>query len=352
MRLGKSSVEISRVVLGCMWAENTSEAEIQRIVHAAYDAGITAFDTAPLYGFHSSEQIIGRALKDRRDRVQLLTKAGLSWDDDHGEVLFEFQDASGRRRAVRKDSRPEKLVSEVESSLKRLGTDVIDLLQIHHPDSSTPLEDSLGALSRLVEQGKVRALGVSNFSPPQLARAQAVLAGESPLAALQCEYNLIERWPEHELVDLCGRHELALLAYSPLAKGVLAGARSRGPARSRASDGSLYGQPLVRPLIQAAVADTLAPLAARHGVEAGEIALAWLLASGPSHAVVVGASSAEQACRNARAQAVTLSASEVRSLRARFARLDLPLKALKRALALPGISRASRLARRVLSKLR
>jgi aryl-alcohol dehydrogenase-like predicted oxidoreductase len=200
MRLGKSSLEISRVVLGCMWPDRLSEPEIERLIHVAFDAGITSFDSAPLYGFHGSERILGRALRDRRDKVQILTKAGLCWDSTHGTVLFEFTDEGGTRRAVRKDSRPAQLVAEVEASLKRLGTDVIDLLQIHHPDDQTPLEESLSTLADLVKMGKVRALGVSNFSPAQLAQASAFLAAKAPLAALQCEYNLLERWPESELL--------------------------------------------------------------------------------------------------------------------------------------------------------
>lgn len=348
MRLGKSSVEISRVVLGCMWPERLDEAAITRIVHAAFDAGITAFDTAPLYGFHSSEPILGRALRDRRDKVQLLTKAGLRWDDSHGDVLFEFSDASGTRRAVRKDSRPAQLIAEVEASLKRLGTDVIDLLQIHHPDPHTPLEESLDALSTLVKAGKVRALGVSNFSPAQLGRSIGLLANTTPLATLQCEYNLIERWPELQLLPSCQLHDVALLAYSPLAKGMLSGRRGRGP---RASDDSFYGHPLVRPLLEAAVRDALAPLAARQHVGVGEIALAWLLASDPSNAVVVGASSEQQARDNARALQVQLAAHDVASVRARFTALDTPLRTIRRALQLPLVARVDNVARRLLHKL-
>lgn len=349
MRLGKSGLEISRVVLGCMWPERLDAAGVARLVHAAHDAGITAFDTAPLYGFHSSEELLGRAVRDRRQKVQLLTKAGLSWDGTHGEILFEIFDAAGKRLAVRKDSRPATLVAEVEGSLKRLGTDVIDLLQIHHPDPHTPLEDSLGALSELVRQGKVRTLGVSNFSPAQLERACTQLAHTTPLGALQCEYNLLEQWPERELSAVCQKHELALLAYSPLAKGVLSTAR--GPTHGRASEYSFYGHPLARALIARAVHDTLAPLAAQHRIEASTLALAWLLAAAPYNAVIAGASSSQQAVENARAQQVTLSASEVATLRTRFRRLEKPLRVLRRMLELRGVSRVDRLARRLLQKL-
>ena len=349
MHLDKSSIEISRVVLGCMWSERLSESEVVRLIHAACDAGVTSFDTAPLYGFHSSERILGRALRDRRAKVQILTKAGLRWDGTHGGVLFEFTDEGGIRRAVRKDSRPAQLVADVEASLTRLGTDVIDLLQIHHPDDQTPLEESLNALTALVKAGKVRALGVSNFSPAQLAEACGFLATRAPLASLQCEYNLLERWPERALLPLCEQHELALLAYSPLAKGALADPGSAAGRRAR--DDSFYGHPLARPLIAAAVRDVLVPLAIRHRVSAGAIALACVLASSTRSAVVVGASSEQQVQDNARAQQVTLSPTELSEVRRRFAALDTPLRALRRTLSLPVVSRVDSLARRALGKL-
>jgi aryl-alcohol dehydrogenase-like predicted oxidoreductase len=206
-----SSLQISRVVLGCMWPGRLGEGEIRRIIHAACDAGITSFDSAPLYDFHGSERVVGRALKDRRQRVQLLTKAGLSWDGAHGRVLFSFRDVQGAERAARMDSRPATLRAEVEGSLKRLQTDVIDLLQIHHPDLDTPLAESLGALEQLQREGKIRAIGVSNFTPEQLSESFDVL-GPGGLAALQCEYNLLQRWPERALLPLCRTHGCAVLA--------------------------------------------------------------------------------------------------------------------------------------------
>lgn len=340
--LGRSDVRISRVVLGCMWPERLSEPEIARIIHAACDAGVTSFDTAPLYAFHESERVLGRALQDRRQRVQISTKAGLRWDGEHGQILFEFRDAQGVRRAVRKDSRPAQLKAEVEASLARLGTDVIDLLQIHHPDVDTPLADALGALEELRRQGKIRAIGVSNVSPEQLDASFAALAPRA-LDALQCEYNLLQRWPERELLPRCRAHRTSVLAYSPLAKGVLAGRRRRRRDERLASDDSSYGQPIARRLIEPKVHAVFDPLRARHAATAGQLALAWALAQPGLSAVVVGASSIEQALENARAAELALSPDEVRQVGEAFAGLGRRLHLLGRARRLPGVSRAERI---------
>jgi methylglyoxal reductase len=349
--LGRSDVQISRVVLGCMFAERLREPEIARIIHAACDAGVTSFDTAPLYAFHESERILGRALRDRRQRVQLLTKAGLRWDGEHGQALFEFHDPQGVRRAVRKDSRPAQLKAEVEASLQRLGTDVIDLLQIHHPDADTPLADSLAVLQELRREGKLRAIGVSNFSPAQLDGAFAALAPHS-LDALQCEYSLLQRWPERELLPRCRAQGASVLAYSPLAKGLLAGRPP--PAGGYLSGGAElgYGQALARRLVDPAVRELLVPVGEGRGAQPGQVALAWLLAQPGLSAVVVGASSVEQAQQNAAAALLALSSDELQQLGSAFTGVGRQLHLLGRASKLPGVTRAAQLLSRVARRLR
>jgi aryl-alcohol dehydrogenase-like predicted oxidoreductase len=251
---------------------------------------------------------------------------------------------------VRKDSRPAQLSAEVEASLKRLGTDVIDLLQIHHPDVDTPLADSLGALEALRKAGKIRAIGVSNFSAAQLDAAFAALAPHS-LDALQCEFNLLQRWPERELLPRCRAQQTSVLAYSPLAKGVLAGRRPRGRDEKLASDDSGYGQPIARRLIDAKVDEVFGPLSARHGASPGQIALAWALAQPGLSAVVAGASSVEQALDNARALEFVLPPDEVRQVGDAFAALGRHLHLLGRARGLPGVARAERLFAKVAKRL-
>lgn len=328
--LGPGRIRVSRVVMGCMWSPSLSASDITELVHVACDHGISSFDTAPLYDFHRSEQILGRALADRRSRVQILTKAGLRWDADHGQVLFSFQDAHGTQRAVRKDSRPTSLRGEVEASLRRLGVEQIDLLQVHHPDTSTPIADSLGELARLREAGLIRAIGVSNYSPLQLAQAAQSL-GKGGLDCLQCEYSLIERWAESELLPRCREGGVGVLAYSPLAKGLLAGSSGRRErSRVSASQGGSYASRLSRAVIQEAVELALGSVSRSHRVSVSQGALAWLLAQPGLSAVVVGASAPAQIVANAAAARVTLSSLEVAEVGAKFARLRLPLRILRR----------------------
>lgn len=315
---------LSRVVLGCMFPAHLSHAEVEHIVHAACDAGITSFDTAPLYDFHRGEEQLGRALRDRRQRVQILTKAGLRWDGTHGRELFSFSDARGQKRVVRKDSRPDSLRDEVRQSLLRLGCDSVELVQLHQPDEDTPIAHSIAALQDLVRTGMIRAYGVSNFSAPQLEAACA--AGE--VATLQSEYNLLQRWPERELLPLCLRRGVGFLAYSPLAKGVLAGKSRLRSGRS--SRGSHYDDAVARVALRPALGGALDALARVSGRSSAQLALAWLLAQPGVSGVVVGASSVAQVQELARAAEIKLAQSDVDALSAAFARAGVWLKVAER----------------------
>jgi aryl-alcohol dehydrogenase-like predicted oxidoreductase len=327
VQLGHSPVQISRVVLGCMFSSRLNQPEVERIVHAAYDAGITSFDTAPLYDFHRGEEQLGRALRDRRQHVQILTKAGLRWDGTHGRELFSFMDARGQRRVVRRDSRPDSLRVEVEQSLLRLGCDALDLVQLHQPDEDTPIAQSIEALAALVRAGSIRGYGVSNFSAPQLEAACA--AGQ--VASVQSEYNLLQRWPERELLPLCVRRGVGLLAYSPLAKGVLAGrSRLRSAAERRSSRGSHYDDAVARVALRPALSGALDALARASGLSQAQLALAWLLAQPGVSGVVVGASSVAQVEELARAAQLKLPQRDLDELAAGFARAGLWMKVAER----------------------
>lgn len=327
-----ASLRVSRVVLGCMFPARLSQAEIEHIVHAAIDAGITSFDTAPLYEFHRGEERLGRALRGRWDRVQILTKAGLRWDNDHGRELFSFSDARGERRVVRRDSRPASLREEAQASLARLGCETLDLLQIHQPDEDTPIADSIHALQALAREGLIRQFGVSNFSAPQL--EAACDAGE--VSSLQGEYNLLQRWPERELLPVCLRRGVAFLAYCPLAKGVLAGhSRLRSPADRRASRGSHYDDTVARLALRPALSGALDKLAQSSGHAQSQLALAWLLAQPGVTAVVAGASSVAQVQELARAAELKLSQPDLDTLSAAFARAGTWLRVADRVRSSP-----------------
>jgi len=212
--IGDVSQPASRIGLGTwaiggwMWG-GSDEAQAVRTVREAVDRGITLIDTAPVYGFGRSEEIVGKALAEGglRDRVFLATKVALDWDDEQ-----PFRNA-----------RPERIVKEVEDSLRRLRTDVIDLYQVHWPDPATPFEDTGEAMRRLLEAGKIRAIGVSNFDPAQMDRFRR----EAPLHAVQPPYNLFERAIEDDVLPYGREHGLAVLAYGALCRGLLSGKMDR-----------------------------------------------------------------------------------------------------------------------------
>ena len=189
---------------GWMWG-GSDEAESIRTIHAALDRGITLIDTAPVYGFGRSEEIVGKALAEggRRSRAVLATKVALDWQNEQ-----PFRNAKRGR-----------ILEEVEASLRRLRTDVIDLYQVHWPDPNTPIEETAGAMSDLLKAGKIRAIGVSNFSSQQMAAFRAV----APLHAVQPPYNLFERRIEADVLPYADKAGLAILAYGSLCRGLLSG---------------------------------------------------------------------------------------------------------------------------------
>lgn len=349
--LGRSGLRISRVAFGAMALSSLSREPVRReqTIRAAVEAGISSIDTAPLYDFGVSEEFLGRALAGLRERVQILTKVGLRWDDPqaHGQVLFRFVDASGRQQAVRRNSRPESIRLEVESSLRRLRVEVLDLVQVHHPDPDTPIEDTMGALADLLRAGKLRAIGVSNYDSAQMLRAQSAL-GSVPLASNQVHYNLLERWPETELLPRARAEQIAVLAYSPLAQGVLSGHTRRdhfAPDDGRRDAPAFHTENLAR--IATAAEESLVPIARAHDATVAQIALAWLLAQPGLCAVVVGASSIEQAKLNARAMTIALSPAEESRIRSAFAAVS-----LDRYAGLGPVSRVRRKVQRAVERVR
>jgi aryl-alcohol dehydrogenase-like predicted oxidoreductase len=210
IEIGNSGLRASRIALGTwsiggwMWG-GTEESDARRTLHEALDRGITLIDTAPIYGFGRSEEIVGRALAEsgRRDEVLLATKAGLEWHED----------------GVDRNSSPVRLEREIEDSLRRLATDRIDLYQIHWPDRRTPFEETAAALDRLLRAGKIRSVGVSNYSPAQI---EAFRRG-GPLHAVQPPYNLFERGVEKAVLPYAAEHGLTVLAYGSLCRGLLSG---------------------------------------------------------------------------------------------------------------------------------
>jgi aryl-alcohol dehydrogenase-like predicted oxidoreductase len=297
------------LIIGTMARRGDRRQERLRIYRDALALGLTSFDTAPLYGFGEAERILGEALhRQPRESLQILGKVGLRWDGDvHGDRLFEFEDATGQRRQVKIDSRPGAIQADVDGSLSRLRTDYLDLVQIHHPDIHTPIDETMGALLELRDRGKVRHIGVSNFSLEQTRAAQRAL-GDVPLFSVQEDYSLVQRRVEAAVLPHCREQGTRLLAYSPLGGGLLA----RDPRHQRDA----------APRLLEAWSTALEPIAHDHGVRPSAVALAWLLAQPGVTAAITGLSTPEQLREQVQASAVALSMEERRRLASAFAGVE------------------------------
>src|SRR4051794_41124968 len=273
--LGRTVLDISRVGLGAWamgggewaggWGTQDDDQSI-RAIHHAVDAGVNWVDTAPAYGFGRSERVVGQALRrlPPPDRPLVFTKCGLVWDDD--------------ARGVRNDLSPASVRRECEASLRRLGVDVLDLLQAHWPTwEGTPLEASWSAMAELVDEGKVRAIGLSNFGPAEVARCEAIRHVDS----YQPQLNLLVRDVAGEALSWCAEHGTGVIVYSPMRSGLLSGTFSAERAAALPEDDwRRASADFVEPLLSSHVAlvDRLRPIGARLGVGVGALAIAWTLA--------------------------------------------------------------------------
>lgn len=293
--LGSAPVSVGPLGLGCWPLAGMTRAGVTRedavaVVRAAVDAGITHLDTAYCYGEHGeSEAAIREAVAGRRETVVIAGKCGIHWEPDPA--------ASPPRRQV-VDGRPERIRQEVDESLARLGTDRFDLLYLHAPDPAVPIEESAGALGRLLDAGKARAIGLSNASAATLAR----FATACPLSACQMQFNMLQRDIEAEILPWCLANDVALVAYWPLMKGLLAGRMRRGqvfpPSDSRHKYPIFNGAEFDRNLD---FVDALRPVAERLGCHLPDLVLAWTAEQPGITSVLFGATSAEQVRENARA---------------------------------------------------
>ncbi|MBX7081956.1 MAG: aldo/keto reductase [Nannocystaceae bacterium] len=317
--LGRTAVQVPAVVVGAMAygaLAQRSDPERAALLRTAIDRGLTAIDTAPLYEFGRSERIVGAAIAPVRARVQVLSKVGLRWDAEHGDVLFEAW-IDGRVVPVRKDSRPASLRAEVHASLARLGVERIDVCQIHHPDAHVPIADAIGTLLELRAQGLIGEIGVSNFDPTQLRAAVAAMGG-TPLASVQLPLSLLQ--PHAAAAQTARALGVGVLAYSPLAHGALSG-RDLGHAPGESDDRRFSPEfsPASRAAIGAAVRRSLLPVAARHDLGVAPVALAWVLAQPGVDAAIVGLSSPRQIDDAIAAAGLSLSGSECTLLQQAFA---------------------------------
>jgi aryl-alcohol dehydrogenase-like predicted oxidoreductase len=328
-RLGQSALEVPAVVFGAWaiggwnWGGSDDEAAV-RAIQAGIDAGMNAIDTAPVYGFGHSEEVIGRAIAGRREEVLLLTKVGLRWDDPRGTFYFKTADQRGVPREIWRNGKPDSIAGEVEQSLRRMRTDWIDLLQVHWHDPSTPLEETLGALAQLVQQGKARAIGVSNFTPGLMKQAQLALGG-IPLASDQPKYSLVAREIERDVLPWCRERDIGVLVYSPLEQGLLTGKvpGQRAFARDDGRNKRPTFTPENRKRVNALLERYVKPVAERHAATIAQVVLAWTIAQPGITSAIAGARTADQARENAGAGSLELGGEELFEIGRAFAGLEL-----------------------------
>src|SRR5689334_6717089 len=290
--------EISCIGLGCMnlshaYGVPPSPEQGERVLRAALDAGVTLFDTAALYGFGKNEELVGRVLKPHRSRITLCSKGGLAGVPDENGVL---------KRVI--DGRPASVRRNCEDSLRRLQTDVIDLYYLHRWDKKVPIEDSVGEMSRLVEEGKVRTIGLSEVSAATLRRAHAV----HPVTAVQNEYSLWTRNPEIAVLDACRELGVGFVAFSPLARGFLCG-ELRDPAADLEPKDIRRAMPRFAPdnyPRNLQLLEGYNALAREAGCTRAQLALAWLLAKAPFIVPIPGTRHPSHVIENMDAAAITL----------------------------------------------
>jgi methylglyoxal reductase len=321
--LGKSGIEASVVGFGA-WAiggwswGGTKKNDPQGAIHAAIDHGINLIDTAPMYGYGHSEELVGKALQGLRDKVVLATKCGLVWYKQEGEKFFDANEQGAAENDAEKqyevyiNLRPAMIRHEIEESLGRLKTDRIDLYQTHWQDSTTKTEDAMAELMKLKQEGKIRAIGCSNATVEQLKRYQA--AGQ--LDVDQEQYSMLQRQHEADNLPFCAENQMAFLAYSPLALGILTGkiGPDQGFDKGDVRRNDPWYQKENRPKVQALL-KLIRSVADNKAVTIAQTVIAWTVQQrGCSHALV-GARNADQAIANAKAGEVKLNGEELKRIR-------------------------------------
>ena len=302
--LGNTRVTIPAIGFGCMGLSSVygaaDEATSIQVIHRALDLGVTFLDTADIYGAGGNEELVGRAIRDRRDQVVLATKFGNrirgSWADGKGYDI---------------DGSPAYVKQAAEASLRRLGVETIDLYYQHRVDPGTPIEETVGAMADLVKEGKVRFLGLSEAAPETIRRAHAV----HPIAALQTEYSLWTRDPEHELLALTERLGITFVAYSPLGRGFLTGSL-KSPDDLAANDWRrlnprFQGENFEKNL---ELVEELQAMAWDKGTTPAQLALAWLLTRGPHVVPIPGSRRIERLEENTAAADIELTENELHRL--------------------------------------
>lgn len=314
--LGTSSVTITPITMGAwaiggwMWGGNDEKDSVAAI-HAYISNGVTSIDTAPVYGFGYSEELVGKAIKSySRDKVQILTKFGMVWDREAGDFAMDSKDNNGNQLKVYRYAGYDKIISDVEDSLRRLQTDYVDLIQLHWPDSTTPIEEPMRAMEKLLKEGKARAIGVCNYNKAQLEEAaQAV-----KLHSNQIPYSMLRRHTEADVQPYALMHNLSIIAYSPMERGLLTGKYKSTQSLNEGDHRSTYFGRFDMEKVQTLLKN-LAQLAISYNITISQLVLAWTFHQPAVAAALAGARNAQQAEENARALHINISEEDLKLIR-------------------------------------
>jgi aryl-alcohol dehydrogenase-like predicted oxidoreductase len=287
--------------MAAFYGQPSDETQATAVIHRALDLGVTFLDTAEMYGPHTNEIQIGKALADRRDKAFVATKFGIGFNAERTGLTIDGSPANVRRA--------------IEGSLKRLGMDHVDLYYLHRVDANTPIEETVGAMGELVKEGKVRFLGLSEASPATLCRGHA----EHPITALQTEYSLWSREPEDELFATCDELGIGFVPYSPLGRGFLSGEIKSiddlAEGDFRRSNPRFMGENFQKNID---LVHAVAAIAADKGVTAAQLALAWVLAQGETLVPIPGTRRIRTLEENAAAADLVLTADDLARIEAVF----------------------------------
>ncbi len=312
-QLGKTDIYLPPLTFGAwaiggnMWG-GADTGEAVKAMQKSIEMGITSIDTAPVYGFGLSEQLVGKAIKPfAREKLQILTKCGLVWDTNKGHYFFE-DTLAGNAVQVMRHSGKQSIIRECENSLNRLDTDYIDLLQIHWHDKTTPIEEAMEALAILIEHGKIRAAGVSNYSAEQMLICRETFE----IASNQVPYSLVKRNIEADILPCGIENNIGIIAYSPLQRGVLTGKFSTGHRFERGDTRAYEREYQSENIIKInSFLEEIQPIAEAHNATVGQLAIYWVMVQKGVTTTLVGARDEQQVNENIRTLQLELTAGEL-----------------------------------------
>lgn len=312
-KIGTTDVEISAITMGAwaiggwMWGGN-KDADSIAAIQASMANGVTAIDTAPVYGFGYSEELVGKAIKGYdRSAIQILTKFGMVWDVEKGDLAMESVDNEGRPLKVYRYAGYDKIISDVELSLKRLQTDYVDLIQLHWPDTTTPVEETMRALEKLLKDGKAKAIGVCNYNGELLTEAEKTVKLNSD----QVPYSMLRRDVEKDVIPYALQHNLSVIAYSPMERGLLTGKFNDGATFKEGDHRANYFKRFDMAKVKTITAN-LAALGTTYNATTAQMVLAWTFHQPSIAAALAGARNATQAEENAQAMNINLREDDLK----------------------------------------